>query len=270
MELLEKLQNLGLPKRESEIYLALLQRNKFSAGEISKITSISRNKSYEILQNLVKKGLCNESYKNGIKVFSCVKPKIVMKNMLSDLEKKKIIANELEKGLTEIFEKKGTDESPLDYIEVITDKEQIKEKTELITMNTHKELLVFTKPPYACSFEDNMKEETHSIKKKVLNRSLYEYKNLKPDEIRKLIKNIEACQYIGEEARIIDELPMKLFISDEEVTMLALNDRVSLKSTFTTIIINHPSFAKAQKEVFESYWAKGISIKDFKNEKKQY
>jgi hypothetical protein len=67
----------------------------------------------------------------------------------------------------------------------------------------------------------------------------------------------------GEECRVIKELPMKLVIIDEKITMLALNDPVSMKPSITTMIIDHPSFALAQKEVFESYWSKSVPLKSF-------
>jgi HTH-type transcriptional regulator, sugar sensing transcriptional regulator len=273
MVLVEKLQNLGVPKREAEIYLALLQRNEFSAGEISKITSISRNKSYEILQNLVKKGLCNESYKNGIKVFSCIKPKIVMKNIQTDLEKKKKLVDELNISLTDIYEKNGTNESPVDYIEVLTDKSQIKERYESIEEKTKKEMLGFTIPPYIISdnLADNVERQSEIMKKKKIKmKCLYEFSNNTPEELENLIKIIELYQKTGEEVRIVKKLPMKLVVSDGLTSMLALKDRVSLKPSLTTVIIEHPSFAEALKEVFNSYWSKGITIKDFKRNKKKY
>jgi sugar-specific transcriptional regulator TrmB len=271
MELKEKLQSLGIPKREAEIYLALLQKKEFSAGEISKITSISRNKSYEILQNLVKKGLCNESYRNGTKVFSCIKPKIVMGNILSDFEKKKKLADELNVSLTEIFEKNETEESPIDYIEVITDIDQVKNKSFSFLRNTKKELIGFTKPPYAGALNGYVNDEMKILNSnKVIVRSIYEYKGLSLEEINNLVKIIEAFEKIGEKARIIKELPLKLAISDDTITMLSLNDKVSLKPSITTIVINHPTFAKALKEVFESYWQKSVSIKEFKKNKKKY
>jgi HTH-type transcriptional regulator, sugar sensing transcriptional regulator len=265
MDLKEKLQSLGVTKREAEIYLALLQKKEFSAGEISKITSISRNKSYEILQNLVKKGLCNESYKNGIKVFSCIKPKIVMKNMLTDLEKKKELVYELNKSLTDIYEKNGTNESPIDYIEVLTDKGQIQERFMMIQQNTKKELLGFTKPPYSGVIGDNIDSVTNTISKSVKVLSIYEYKDLTPEETDNLIKIIEMYQKLGEESKIIRELPMKLLISDETISMFALNNRISLKPSITSIVVDHPTFAKAQKEVFESYWQRAMVIEDFKS-----
>lgn len=269
-ELIDNLQYLNIPRREGEVYLALLQKKEFTAPEISKITSVSRTKSYEILQNLVKKGLCNESYRNGIKVFSCIDPKIVIENILSDYEKKKKVADELRITLNELFISNGKDESPLDYIEVLTDREQVKEKWLTIQQNTKKELLVFTKPPYAADFGGNVNEETDIIKNKGIIKSIYEFKDLAPEEISNLIKMIEMYQKIGEEARIIKELPMKLAISDGTITMLSLNDRISLKPTITTIVANHSSFAKAQKEVFKSYWTKGISIEDFKRDQNKY
>jgi HTH-type transcriptional regulator, sugar sensing transcriptional regulator len=269
-ELLEKLQSLDILRREGEVYLALLQRKEFTAPEISKITSVSRTKSYEILQNLVKKGLCNESYRNGIKVFSCVDPKIVIENIQFEYEKKKVIANDLRFALNNIFIKREELESPLDYIEVLTDTELIREKWLTIQKNTNKELLYFTKPPYVSSLDDNVNDEFSIIENSVKVRSLYEYKNASAEEIENLIKIIEMYEKIGEEVRIFEELPMKLVISDENITMFALIDRVSLKPSFTSLIVNHPSFTKATKEVFERYWEKGITLNEFKYNKEKY
>jgi len=68
----------------------------------------------------------------------------------------------------------------------------------------------------------------------------------------------------GEDLRLIEKLPIKLAVIDEKIAMLVLNDHVSMKSSITTMIVNHPSFALAQKEVFESFWKKSISLEEFK------
>ena len=115
------------------------------------------------------------------------------------------------------------------------------------------------------------KVKSKLLKKTIIDKSIYEYKTIKDvQEIDNLIATIEAYEKIVEEARIIEELPMKLAISDETITMLALNDRISMTPTLTTMIIDHPNFSKAQKKVFESYWASAISIKEFKRKKKSF
>ena len=271
-DLSENLQELGLSGREAEIYLALLTKKEMTAPEVAKITSVTRTKSYEILQNLIKKRVCNEKYKNGTKVFSSIEPTIAIQNMLSvyenELNKKKKIAELFKEDLIELHKLKEEKEDPLDYIEVLTDVGQIRKKWLNIQKNTIRELLYFTKPPYTSSnIIDNVAAEAKLINNNVNCKSIYEYGiTATIEEKKNLVRVVEEYNKIGEESRIIKELPMKLAISDETITMLALNDRISLKSSITTIIVDHPNFAKAQKEVFEVYWMKGIPVDEFKRD----
>jgi sugar-specific transcriptional regulator TrmB len=270
-ELIDKLQILDIPRREAEVYLALLQKNEFSAPEIAEITSLSRTKSYEILQNLVKKGLSNQSYKNGIKVFTGVSPKIVFKNITSEFDKKKIIADELQLELIELKNSSAGFSESLDYIEILTEKEQIKERWLTIQKNTKEELLLFSKSPYSFSLEDNLEYEKTLLKNNTEFRCIYEYCNIKAKDERDLfISILEKYNELGEKIMIVKELTMKLCISDNTITMLALNDRVSLKPSITSMFVNHPSFADSMKRVFNSFWSDGLSLDELKNNLDKY
>ncbi|MBE0538956.1 MAG: hypothetical protein IH620_04535 [Ignavibacterium sp.] len=264
-ELLDKIQSLGIPRREAEVYIALLHKKEFTAPEIAKVTSISRTKSYEILQNLVKKGLCNESFRNGIKIFSSISPKIVFKNILSEYDRKKAIADELQEELTNLQTARPKNSESLDYIEILTEGEQIKEKWLDLQDNTKKELLLFSKQPYALPLKDNLAYERSLLKRKVVYKCIYEYSGIESlEDAQHLIKILEQYEKIGEKIKIVKELPFKLCISDDSITLLALNDKVSLKPSITSVFINHPSFSGALKKVFENIWSTGISLTDFK------
>lgn len=270
MELLNQLQEIGLSKREAEVYLALLQKKEFTAPEIARITTITRTKVYEILQNLIRKGLCTENHKDAIKVYKGVEPKIAIKNILeiykNELENKKRIAKNFEDTLASIYKESLTNYDPLDYIEVVKDKGQIKERWLKLQASTKKELLIFTKAPYTGLLEDNIEDQNEITLKKVKVKSIYESRDIKNKKQKaEFIQIIESYIATGEEARIIKDLPMKLVISDESITMFALNDPVSLKASITTMIVNHPSFAIALKNVFNSYWEKGMTLKEFKS-----
>lgn len=277
MEITSKLQQIGLSGREAEVYVALLQKSEFTAPELSKITTITRTKIYDILQNLVRKGVCNESYKNGLKVYRGIKPQIAFQNIISnyelEIEKKKKtavdqrkeVAATLENELSVLHETSLNNDESLDYIEVLTDKGQIKERWLKIQRNVKNELLAFTKPPYTGKLGDNVEEETTLLKNNLTIKGIYEYKGLSQEEIKNLITIIETYQKAGEQAKVIEELPMKLVISDDTITMFALNDKISLAPSITTIIVDHPSFAGALRNVFESYWSKAMSLDEFKN-----
>ncbi len=263
-DLIDQFQMLDIPRRESEVYLALLQKREFTAPEIAKITTVSRTKAYEVLQNLVKKGLCNESYRNGTKVFKAINPKIVLDNLSSEYDKKRKTLEELNKSLEEIYRNTKTFNDPLEYIEVLTEIGQIKERWLMIQENAKTEELVFNKGPYSIPPEDNIEYENELLVRNVVCKGLYEYDN-SMDESSKVnfISMMEHYSRMGEEVRVINKLPMKLAIIDQRVTMLALNDPVSLTPSITTMIITHPSFAIAQKEVFNSYWQKAESLENF-------
>jgi HTH-type transcriptional regulator, sugar sensing transcriptional regulator len=288
MEIITKLQQIGLTKREAEIYIALLQKNEFTAPELAKITTITRTKIYEILQNLILKGVCNETYRDGNKVYHAVQPKIALQNVIAnyemiteqkqkelylhkkaEIEQKKRAAVTLEEELTLLHDSGIKNFETLDYIEVLTDRGQIKERWLTIQENTSRELLIFTKPPYTGTLEDNLDDQSNLLKNKVTYRSIYEYKDVKNDaEKEELIKIVKSYIKLGEEARLTGELPMKLVISDETVSMFALNDRISLKPSITTMIVNHPSFASAMKKVFEAIWNSSVTLEEYMDSEK--
>ncbi len=282
MELINKLQQIGLTLREAEVYMALLQKKDFTAPELAKITTITRTKIYDILQGLVRKGVCNESYRNGLKVFKGIKPEVALQNVIihfedeMELKKKtavdimKDVAVSVQKELASIHMKNQNDKGPMDYIEVLTDLGHIRQRWFNIQKNTKREILAFSKPPYTLpKITDNKENEKEMADKKIQLRGIYEYGHSRnKEEFNYIAEVAEEYQKIGEKVKIVEELPMKLLISDETITMLGLNDRVSLEPSITTIIVDHPSFAKAQKAVFEAYWEKGLSVREFKKLKK--
>lgn len=267
-EIVLELMKFGLSRREAEVYCALLQKKELTALEVAKITSVTRTKTYEILQNLLKKRMCNESFRNGIKVFSSVEPKIALQNIITvqenELNKKREIISNFGETLTKLFNEKEKFDSPMDFIEVLSDPGTLKAKWMEFEKNMKEEFLVFVKAPYAVNFADNIEEEKEVVKKNVVIKGLYEYGNLKSkEEIDNLIHFMKVYQSIGEEVRVYKELPMKLAIIDGNISMISLADRISMKPGLTTMIVNHPSYANAMKTVFYSFWNMSINVEEF-------
>jgi HTH-type transcriptional regulator, sugar sensing transcriptional regulator len=280
MDLLHRLLNNGLSKREAHIYLALLQKQEFTASEIASIVPVGRTKIYEIIPNLITKGLCTENQVDNKKVYRAVEPSIALNNLFlffqqeieAEIEKKKEMLtrkkksfDELEKDLNKLFSKNTHKASSLEYIEVLKDISQIRNKWIELQQNTRNELLAFNKAPYSIQHSKNAKYQEEMLKKnKIREKGIFEYGSYRTKaELNEFISIVSMYANLGEECRVIRELPMKLVIIDEKITMLALNDPVSMKPSITTIIIDHPSFALAQKEVFNSYWSKAVPLKKF-------
>ncbi len=83
----ETLQELGLNRRESICYIALLELGSSKVGEILKKTEIPSSKIYEILDKLIKRGLVSYVIKNNIKHYQASDPNILI-NYIEEKKKK--------------------------------------------------------------------------------------------------------------------------------------------------------------------------------------
>ena len=79
------LKEIGLTNGETRVYLALLKLGENSVGPIAKKADVSLSKIYEILDNLIKKGLVSHIVKNNTKHFLASEPE----RIIDYLEKKK-------------------------------------------------------------------------------------------------------------------------------------------------------------------------------------
>jgi len=68
------LEDIGLTKNESLVYLALTKLGTSKTGEILKESNLNSGKIYEILESLKEKGLVSESIINNIRNFSSAPP----------------------------------------------------------------------------------------------------------------------------------------------------------------------------------------------------
>ncbi|MEK6860108.1 MAG: helix-turn-helix domain-containing protein [Nanoarchaeota archaeon] len=83
----ETLQELGLNRRESICYIALLELGSSKVGEILKKTEIPSSKIYEILEKLIKRGLVSYIVKNNVKHYQASNPSVLI-NYIEEKKKK--------------------------------------------------------------------------------------------------------------------------------------------------------------------------------------
>ncbi|MEI7425995.1 MAG: helix-turn-helix domain-containing protein [Candidatus Moraniibacteriota bacterium] len=118
----DELEKIGLDKKESQIYLALLELGSANIGQIAKKSAVKRTTVYDILDSLKKKGLLGQTKQKNHTLFFAENPEKLERQIE---EKKKIIqkvmpellsiANRLEKkpkikffegiaGIREVYE----------------------------------------------------------------------------------------------------------------------------------------------------------------------
>jgi len=109
--LTEELEEIGLSKRESETYLALLEQGQTKIGAVLKKTGIPSSKIYEVISRLQKKGFVSYIVRGKIKYFQAADPRVIAnyfeekKKKIDELVPKLIYTQKASKHLSaEIFE----------------------------------------------------------------------------------------------------------------------------------------------------------------------
>jgi HTH-type transcriptional regulator, sugar sensing transcriptional regulator len=88
-------------------------------------------------------------------------------------------------------------------------------------------------------------------------KSVYEFSIFDdPATIEGVRRFIEA----GEQARFVDELPLKLVIIDETTVMIGMRDPVAGTPDLTIMVVEHPELASVLKIAFEAVWERGLTF----------
>ncbi len=256
--LVDRLVRLGLTTYEARAYLALVRRDAYTAAQVARQSGVPRQRIYDVLGTLVEKGLASTRPGTVVK-YAAISPDLAIERLVAahraslvELERD---ASEVAASLGPQFTAGQTHSDPLDYIEILRDRGAINERFAELQAGVKREILVFTKPPYATPPQEN--DEGIQVSRTHVARSVYELSILDdPATTEGVRRFIEA----GEEARFVDEVPLKLVIIDEAIVMFGMQDPVAGPSELTIMVVEHPALARTLKISFQSVWDRGLTF----------
>ena len=261
--LIGQLTRLGLTTYEARAYVALVTRDSFTAAQVARQANLPRQRIYDVLSTLVEKGLASARPGTVVK-YAAVAPDAAIERLveahrreMADIERS---AAEMVSQLAPAFKAGQQQTDPLEYIEVLRDPGAINERFGELQAQIRDEILVFTKPPYATPPQENV--EGLEVTRTHVARSVYETSALDDPAVADGIRRFIAE---GEEARFVDQLPLKLVIIDETIVMFGMEDPVAAGvarrgSDLTIMVVEHPALARILKTAFLATWESGMTI----------
>jgi sugar-specific transcriptional regulator TrmB len=255
-----QLTRLGLTSYEAKAYLTLIRRDSFTAAQVARQSGLPRQRIYDVLGSMVQKGLAVARPGNVVK-YAATPPDVAINQLLAvqreDLSSTEKAARSMVADLEPAFKAGQRETDPLEYIEVLRDKRAINERFAELQNAVKKEILVFTKPPYATPPQENVEGleviATHEA------RSLYEFSIF---DDPKVARGVERFVEAGEQARFVPSLPLKLVIIDETIVMFGMEDPVAGSSDLTIVTVEHQSLAKVLKTAFNALWETGLTFEE--------
>jgi|SRR5581483_4932149 len=247
---------LGLTGYEANAYLALTRRARATGAEVARLARLPRQRIYDVLDGLVSRGLATVEPGRPAH-YTAVAPGEAVETLLSarrtELAQLEREAAHAVARLTPAY-RAGRDESdPLSYIEVLREPAAIGKRFSELEASVEREILVFTKPPYAIEPAENV-AGLQLLERGIEARSVYE-RSLYDDPAQ--VEAVRVFVEAGERARIVDELPLKLVLIDERIALFTMEDPVAGTPGLTIMVIEHAALARLLKEAFEHVWERG-------------
>ncbi|MFH1839947.1 MAG: helix-turn-helix domain-containing protein [Nanoarchaeota archaeon] len=233
--MLQELKKLGLPENEAIVYIELLKRGPISVNELSKKISFDRTLTYQVLNNLVEKGLANYIIKENKKYFSSSDPE----NLLNPVKEQESVALHLIPKLKTIEKVKEKDQE----VRVYEGKKGL--RTFVSDMMKYKDFCFFGAT--GKSYDVLQYELPHLAKKGVqlgLKGRMITSKEFKGHEMTK-VKNIKV--------RYLEEVksPATTSIYGDKVAIHVLTDKPIV------VIIKNKDIADSYRSYFEFLWKLG-------------
>jgi len=246
---------MGFSERQSKVYSALLERKNASLTDLQKISGVPHNKVSEVVNYLLREGYCSEKKIGNRKFFNLVSPKSsfnrALQKMEENLTESYILTNEMEK----MFNNSDDFKELFEYIEIFHRNRNIHQQFCNLVSNSKIEILSFTKPPWAVSTPEEEKKQgdlqSAFTKRKGILKTIYEIKNIEDSHIISVMdQNHEA----GEQCKISNSLPLKMFIFDRKALLITDVSPLSLTNELRMVLIKQQTIVNAFIALFDFFW----------------
>lgn len=253
-DLKNRLQELGLYDKEVAIYLAVLERGKISAADLSRLTGIHRTTIYSAIQNLTRLGFIVEELGDSKRHYLPASPESlanIYKIEQEALEQKKVIIETIMKEARELQNSAVYSPPKIRFVQEEQVETFLYEQTPIwieSIMNTDRAWWGFQDHRFAQLFEawiDWFWEQTpQNLDLKLLsNESEIEEEMKKKGLSRRVIKYWDGNDFTA-----------TVWVVGEYIVTLALKD-----NPFHIVQIHDPLLAENLRNMFSNLWSKSGS-----------
>jgi HTH-type transcriptional regulator, sugar sensing transcriptional regulator len=244
---------------EAKVWTALLSRGVATAGELADISGVPRSRSYDVLENLEKKGFIIMKLGKPIK-YIAVQPEEILKRIKRNVKDKadiqikqlgKVSATPIYQEI-ELLYKQGIDKvEPTDLSGILKGRKNLYDHLKTIVSNANESVHIMTTEKGLLRKVDTLKSSIKKAKTKgVKIKIVAPIKELSfiPKEIREAI-----------EIRAADEETRARFIlvDGKELLFMLSNDQDVHEAYDMGIWVKTPFFTKALDQMFSLNW-KGL------------
>ena len=251
-QVVQHLSELGLSRNEARLYLAAFGRPALRVAELAELADISRPKAYDVLRQLVDKGLVSQE-PGRVARFKATEPMLVVQRLRqqSVLDQVDWVedTSRLVADLFARYYEAPPGDDPFDYVELIRNSEAAWARRDAITAGAEKEVVQARKlPPPGVAPRAGGEV---GVREGVRYRTLFELGFLAHRQFRVRVAERERR---GEEIRFLPEVAVPMCVVDRRKCLLSLNQTGVVSGHGSWLMLEHPALASMLTDAFEVAW----------------
>ncbi|MFF2522630.1 TrmB family transcriptional regulator [Streptomyces liangshanensis] len=246
---------LGLTDETEHVYKVLVGLPRTTASEIADACGRPASAVGKLLSGLVKDGLATRSAGRPPR-FTAVSPDVAVTALIQEREHRLDEARSLVERLTQTHREAARISHPDLAVELLSDRDDISAAVRRLTAGARREVRAFDRPPYVDRPGSNLDAQVQRQRTGVVHRVIYDREAV--GWPGRLDNDIVPSIRTGEQARVRNELPLKLVLSDDRAAIIPFSLAPGGQSVAYLI---HPSpMLVALSALFEAQWDRALPL----------
>lgn len=248
------LEPFGLSQAEERLYRALLTLDRATVEKAASFTKQPASEVSRELASLESRGLVVRSTENS-DVFAASPPGIALDVLLARRRQELESAWKVGKELLGSDRVLSDADALAQAITVVQGASAFGEQCTQLQTTASSEVRVFDKPFRKTRPEDLNSLQLERMSQGIRYRAVYESSSWDETHLRMVDEYVNA----GEEARVVEELPVKMMITDQALAIISLRNEAN-DAVLGAAIVRSPGVVAALSLLFEAVWATALSF----------
>ncbi|GAA3079572.1 helix-turn-helix domain-containing protein [Streptosporangium carneum] len=246
----------GLSAEEEAAYRLLVRTAGVEPAELAEELGVESEAARRTLGSLLAKGLARAVPGESDR-FTAVAPDVALAARLHRRQEEVDRARQAVEQLTGEYLVHARRREAAQLIEVITSRTALREQLRLLQDNARHEVVSLCRAGHVAMTSQENTEELAALRRGVGYRVLYESVLL--EEPGMLVNLAEGIR-LGERARALPTLPVRMIIADGELGVLPLIQHTGGLTQLTAALIRPSSLLDALGALFESLWERATPV----------
>ncbi|MFF3062543.1 helix-turn-helix domain-containing protein [Streptomyces sp. NPDC057909] len=240
---------LGLTAGQTQVYEHLVERQIRNPHQVAEELALEPDAVLEAMQRLDELGLVAQDPEDS-SLFSVIPPDLSLEALIRRKEGELQRMRLYTEGLADRYRIAARRDRSDEIVEVIRGSREIGTCVDQLVCQARNRLEVLSRPPYLNGFSPG-REELKALEGGLPARVIYAKEALEQDSAAETLRTLGA---VGEQTRILPEVPVKLLMADRRLALVPL----ATEEGAAVVVVRPSGLLDALVVLFDTLWEKAV------------